>query len=522
MGLATSDTEKHTASSEEIPLRHSLPTQPLGLFQNADFKLATGNCQNCNVPQQALWYFQDEIIAIPLNNQINPTTTPLPFLVWLSSPDVLQHAQLNESASHINLLNDKKIPLKLTPQIASNRSYYDDSTSEYFQNQPLRLRGHFDNSEGTNAFVAKMIWPEKFHLDLKQAPPEPSGPSPSLTVLIEDQDGGASAPFHTQIMWERNPKASRDWTNHAVLGLMLNGAQGDDDEAHGGHFGLVTGRVGPEGQMADWMMNNFYDLDIESEKGIIPSMLPLDHYLMDLNSGQSYYRPSYLLVAILRQDRIAKQVQTATQQIFEKFYRHDFLYHHAQANCTGLSIDIVRNLDWNIPLQGPTDYLKAIGAFYYVAAKEQSVTSGEKIYDYLTQEQTRLFPRMAFETAGQDLLQIVKGTAETTNRTLTPFERQLLNDVEAIVFVRIPQIPSSRALGTDPVLTFNDYQERVPEDHDDWQVVPVAPRPFPEKFRDVVGPSPQPSFLTTTMMLIVLPSCLLGVILLLIVVRRQK
>ncbi len=501
---------------------HALSLEHLGLFQNADFTLTTGNCKNCNVSQQALWYFHDEIIAVPVNDQINTQSTPRPFLIWLSSPDVVQHAQLDESALHITLPNGQKIPLELTPKIASNRSYYDDSTIQYFQNQPLRLRGEFEHSEGPASLVAKMIWPEKFRLNLNQPPAETSGSSPSLTTLIENQSGGASAPFHTQIVWERNPETLREWTNHAVLGLMLNGAQGDDDEAHGGHFGLVTGRVGPNGEMADWMMNNFYDLDIESEKGIIPSMLPLDHYLMDLNSGQSYYRPSYLLVAILKKDRIARKVQASTQKTFERFYRHDFLYHHAKANCTGLSIDIVRNLGWNIPMIGPTSYLKAIGAFYYVAAKEQSLTSGEKIYDYLTQEQTRLFPRMAFETAGQDLLQIVQGEAEITNRTLTQFEHELQDEVEAIVFVRIPQIPSSRALGTYPVLTFNDYQERVPEDRNDWQIVPVDARPFPEKFRDDAAPSPQPFFLTITMTFFVFPALILGVIVLLIFVRRRK
>jgi hypothetical protein len=40
-----------------------------------------------------------------------------------------------------------------------------------------------------------------------------------------------------------------------------------------------------------------------SEKRIIASMLPLDNYLMDLNSGQSYYRPTYLLVAVLKDAR---------------------------------------------------------------------------------------------------------------------------------------------------------------------------------------------------------------------------
>ena len=42
---------------------------------------------------------------------------------------------------------------------------------------------------------------------------------------------------------------------------MVNGAQGDDDEAHGGHFALVTGRVQADGAIGDWLVNNFYTLD---------------------------------------------------------------------------------------------------------------------------------------------------------------------------------------------------------------------------------------------------------------------
>jgi hypothetical protein len=33
---------------------------------------------------------------------------------------------------------------------------------------------------------------------------------------------------------------------------MLNGAQGGDDEAHGGHFAVVTGWQRQGGQFADW------------------------------------------------------------------------------------------------------------------------------------------------------------------------------------------------------------------------------------------------------------------------------
>ena len=42
-------------------------------------------------------------------------------------------------------------------------------------------------------------------------------------------------------------------------------------------------------------------------------MLPMDNYLMDLNSGQSYYRPSYMLVAVL------KHPDTACNAMLEAF-----------------------------------------------------------------------------------------------------------------------------------------------------------------------------------------------------------
>ncbi|MEX0830427.1 MAG: hypothetical protein WD032_09290 [Nitrospirales bacterium] len=182
----------------------------------------------------------------------------------------------------------------------------------------------------------------------------------------------------------------------------------------------------------------------------------------------------------------------------------------------------MRRLGWAIPTKGPTSYLKAIGAFYYVAATERNLTAGEKIYDYLTQEQTRLFPRIAFETAGQDLLRILEGTAESAGRTLTPFERFFKEDVEAVVFVRIPQIPSSRASGTYPVLTFNDYEKRVPKDRKDWQVVPVSTRSIPETLRERSLANTQTSFFTPTMMFVVVPITIVSIFILFILMRLLR
>ena len=53
---------------------------------------------------------------------------------------------------------------------------------------------------------------------------------------------------------------------------------------------------------------------------------------MDLNSGQQYYRPSAVLVAILRHPRTAQAYQGRVHQVFEHFYRYDSTYRHAGAS----------------------------------------------------------------------------------------------------------------------------------------------------------------------------------------------
>jgi len=137
--------------------------------------------------------------------------------------------------------------------------------------------------------------------------------------------------------------------------------------------------------------------------------------------------------------------------------------------------------------------LKSLAAYGYIAAKDGSLRSGRKIYDYLNEEQTRLLPAVAFDAMGQDLLQIVGAP----QRALSAYEQQLRSDVEAIFLVRIPQVPSSRVFGSAPVYSFDEFQARVPADQKDWKIVPVEPRPFPDSLRDPSSvaeeePSPVP------------------------------
>ena len=95
-------------------------------------------------------------------------------------------------------------------------------------------------------------------------------------------------------------------------------------------------------------------------------------------------------------------------------------------------------------------------------------------------------------------------------------EKLLREDLEALVFVRIPQIPSSRAFGSFPISSFDEYMKRVPEDKAQWKIVPVDARPFPPDLieSDTLRPAQAPAWLPALYGSAVLVSLLLGGLLL--------
>jgi len=294
--------------------------------------------------------------------------------------------------------------------------------------------------------------------------------------------GGARTPYSVSTLWQRNREREPVPPGRAVLGFIVNGAQGDDDEAHGGHFALVTGRTREDGAIGDWLVNNFYALDSESEKGIIAAPVPLDNYLADLNSGQGWYRPSQLLVLALADDRAAVLVQAALNRVYNQFWRHQLAYSHASMNCAGISVDVLRALGWDIPVRGPASRIAAALGFPYIAVKERSIAKARVAFDYLTEDQTRLLPAVAFEECGAAALHLAKSRDDdrVSRGTLA---RMLADDIDAIAFVRIPQFPSSRAFGDAPVVSPWEFQKRLPADRSKLQIVPVPPRPLPDSLR---------------------------------------
>ncbi|HEX8957718.1 MAG TPA: hypothetical protein VF798_15665 [Burkholderiaceae bacterium] len=492
------------ALAQGVPVKDALQDGSLGLFRAQDFRTARGSC-NCGKLKQGMWYFQDDLVALPkdglpqssystsLDNladisQWSATpeaqTLAYPSLLWLGSPQVADGVSLSADGKQLKTADGSTLDFRVVPRISSNRSYYNEASVAYFANRALRLRGKLEDDDGKPAFVARTIWPGDFNIDAARLVLAPPKGAKALAEFVQAEQGGAHSAFTARLLWERNPGQPRQWQGKAVLGVMLNGAQGDDDEAYGGHFAVATGKFGASGDWSNWIVNNFYNLDSFSEKGIVAASVPMDNYLMDLNSGQQYYRPSYMLVAVLNDPRTAVAYQGAVERAYNHFYRHDFTYQHAAANCAGISLDVFKALGWNIPERGPSSWGKAIAAYFYLSVKDGSLESGRKIYDYLTEETTHLLPAVAFDAAGQDLLELVSGRA---TRQLDGFEKQLQSDVEAIYVVRIPQVPSSRAFGSNPVFSFGEYMDRAPADHAQWKIVPVDARPFPQELRD--GPA---------------------------------
>lgn len=470
----------------------------LGLLPGGDFGLATGRCPDCQAPDAALRYFREEIIAVPrvgrpISGQVRPgggqTALPYPPLVWIGAPELLEGALISADGRVLRTPDGPR-PLALAPPIPTNQAYLDRSTLAFLDGRRLRVRGVTLDGAGKALFVARTIWPEDTRIVAKDLSLRPLRHDETLATLVRAQAGASGETYDKRLLWERRPGEPRDWAGRPVLAFVLNGAQGDDDGAHGGHLGVAAGWFGPGGEWGDWLVSNFYPLDERSEKGIVSAPVPMDNYMMDLNSGQAFYRPSYLLVAVFREPDVPVRVQAALQDIFYGYWCGRIEYYRGRDNSTAMSIDALRELGWRIPEVGVTSRLLGLLAFPVAAVMQRSLSGARFVFDLFVTEKTRLVPRVAFEEAGHDLLRLVQSAGEAGSRELTPLERRLAEDVEAVLFLRFPQVPSSRPLGTYPVASLLEYAGRVPWRSEERASAPEGGRwPFA---REPDRPCPSP------------------------------
>jgi hypothetical protein len=174
-------------------------------------------------------------------------------------------------------------------------------------------------------------------------------------------------------------------------------------------------------------------------------------------------------------------LQAGLNRVYNQFWRHQLVYQHASMNCASISIDALRALGWAIPARGPTSRVVAALGFPFIAARDRSITKARMSFDYLTEDQTRLMPAAAFEEAGGNLLALASDASTAPTGALA---RMVAADVEAVVFLRFPQFPSSRVFGDAPAVTPWEYHARVPAEPGMAQIIPLPPRAFPSELRD--------------------------------------
>lgn len=480
-------------------------------------KLMTGDCRICPLLPQSKWYFAGEWLAIS-NQQFSAQAavnlpdwlSDAPFIetpppVWLGKPQTAETVKLDNPNHQIRWPDGKRQNFQIIDKIPQNQSYWNTQTAAFFAGKNLHMYGETDNSK----FIAETIWPADFVIN-----------SSHLLPLTEDEnvedwvradDGGVSQPHTERLIWQRHENAAANAAGKPVLAIMLNGAQGDDHEALAGHFALVSGVFNADGSYHNWLVNNFYSLDVVSEKGIIAALIPMAKYLADLNSGQNYYRPSYMLVATLNDRAPVSQIQQSMNQIMQHFYRHTFQYQHADMNCAGISIDALKALGWEVPERGNNGIFMAVGGYFYSLFSEGNFTAARQIYDYLMTETTRLLPAQAFDVLSQDLLAMAE---QRSDRDLNEFEQLLANNLDALWLVKIPQIPSSRAQGNAPVFSFQEYLDIAPANRDDWISIELPPQNLPTSLQTASSVNPAP-FVVPWPVLVIITSILLGIIALL-------
>ena len=465
----------------------------LGFYPASTFELTTGADPAARLDASARYYFADQLVAVPrprvpvadytrgagaLKDLLEWTArphpdTPAPPLVWIASSRSFRGARVSRDGSAVTI-DGSRYALALHPRLALNRSYFDATSARYLARRSTTIRGELHG--GT--VIARSFWPEDYRLDLGALPPPDAG-APLTAMALRAHMRASTDEFAARVLWRRSAAPS-DARPRAVVAFVVNGSQGDDDEAWGGHFAVCTGSLDASGRIDELLVNNFYSPDVVSEKGILPAPLPLDRYQADLNSGQAWYRPSWLLVATLTDRAAAELVQGGFNRMYLQLWRHQLHYNHATMNCAGISIDVLRALGLPVAARGPSTRLGAWLAIPHALIVQRSIERARLTYEYLTEDRTRLLPAVSFEECAALLIRLAQGRETPRGR----LAQLLARDVETIALVDLPQLPSSRARGAWPVASAGEYRRAIPSDPRKMKIIPLPPRPFPERLRD--------------------------------------
>ena len=278
--------------------QHALPvvTQPppptsassddlLGPYPAGDFVISTGRSGKGSAIPQALWYFKDDVIAIPRTGR--PVAGFAPGLDGEGRRRSLGgHARAREidrlSTADLgcSTRRDSRRALErgcLSPrrrrQVVGLRARTEDCA------QPVLFQHivgcisqcpHADRPRHrrmTAGSSAVRLWPDDFRVDLAAPTRHVAATPRGIRQLVrEEPQGGAQSAFAATTLWERTPARALGTTSRCSRSCsMARRATMTRPTA-------ATSRSSPvasvdDGAMGNWLANNFYTLDSYSEKG---------------------------------------------------------------------------------------------------------------------------------------------------------------------------------------------------------------------------------------------------------------
>ncbi|MBL1457425.1 MAG: hypothetical protein COA34_006090 [Methylophaga sp.] len=106
--------------------------------------LTSGSCTNCNLSDQAKWYFDKEIIAsLPTPDSASVTLPKwlekkavindnIP--IWIASPTLIESARLNKSGKSLILGDGTQVNFETIAKIPQNQSFWNQNTTEFLKN----------------------------------------------------------------------------------------------------------------------------------------------------------------------------------------------------------------------------------------------------------------------------------------------------------------------------------------------------------------------------------------------------
>lgn len=132
-----------------------------GLYPGLDFRITQGDCKDCATPKQALWYFSDDLVAVPAAGvktadfsrgvaaledvkhwhagARDEDLKARPPMLWLGAPSVVRDARLAANGDAIRFDDGASMPFKVTPKIKTNLSFYNESSQAFFQQRAVRM-----------------------------------------------------------------------------------------------------------------------------------------------------------------------------------------------------------------------------------------------------------------------------------------------------------------------------------------------------------------------------------------------